>query len=72
MVIGKVDLTPEKCLKCEREITPDDMGIYRKLINRDATKFFCAACLARELDTTEEELRERIDFFKKQGCTLFI
>lgn len=33
--------------------------------------FFCIVCLAEYLDVTDEELEEKIEEFREQGCTLF-
>lgn len=34
--------------------------------------FLCRICLARELDVSPELIDEKIEEFKKQGCTLFV
>ncbi len=60
-----------KCMKCGKELTNDEIGIHKKMINRGATEFYCLKCLAEETDTTEERLRERIEYFRRQGCLLF-
>ena len=41
------------------------------MINRGAEKYLCVACLAKELKVGEDEIRRRIEQFKKAGCTLF-
>ena len=43
----------------------------KKLINRGATEFFCVGCLARHFEVTEAVIRERIEYFRQSGCTLF-
>jgi len=72
MYIGNNDEFSYKCLKCGRELTKDDIGIYRKMINRGATRYFCITCLAKELNMTEEELKSKVDQFRDQGCVLFL
>ena len=32
----------------------------------------CIACLAKELKVPEKLIYEKIEYFKKQGCTLFV
>ena len=59
------------CRKCGRKLIPVEVGATRKFINRGATEFLCLTCLAEEFRVTEELLLERIEYFKKQGCTLF-
>ena len=61
----------ETCIRCGRPLKPLDCGATKKFINRGATEFLCLHCLAAELKVTEERLLEKIEFFKKQGCTLF-
>ena len=45
--------TVPKCKKCGRELTNDEIGIHKKMINRGDTEFFCLTCLAEETDSTE-------------------
>ena len=60
-----------KCKKCSKELTYDEIGIHKKMINRGATEFFCLTCLAKEIGSTEDKLRERIEHFRRTGCMLF-
>ncbi len=60
-----------QCIKCNCTLDGDDIGIFRKLINRRADQFLCKLCLARNLGVTEEQIQEKIKLFKKQGCMLF-
>ena len=66
-----MELASWKCLKCGCELSFDDVGIYRKLINRGVDRCMCMKCLSREINVTVEELRERAEYFKSIGCTLF-
>lgn len=60
-----------RCIKCGRSIAPDDSGAHRKFINRGASMFFCLACLGAYMDVSEAFLREKIEYFRQSGCTLF-
>lgn len=60
------------CKNCGRELTRDEAGICRKLINRATTVFYCLDCLAAEYATTRENLEDMIERFRKAGCTLFL
>ena len=60
------------CKKCGRELTPEDEGLTKKLINRGATEFFCKECLAEKFNCTTELLDRKIEQFRKQGCSLFV
>ena len=59
------------CRKCGRALKPVEIGATKKFINRGAKEFYCLTCLASEFNVTEEKLLEKIEQFKKQGCTLF-
>ena len=61
----------ERCTACQAPITPDEIAMTRKLINRGATAYLCLPCLARRFDATLPELIERMQAFKDMGCTLF-
>ena len=61
-----------RCMKCGRALTFDEAAIHKKMINRGATEYFCLTCLAEYTESTEQQLRERIEHFRKQGCLLFL
>ena len=59
------------CHVCEE--TPDKTAIAltKKLIDEKTTQFYCMSCLAAYLDVTVEDLLEKAEDFKTQGCILF-
>lgn len=60
------------CAYCdEKELSKDDIGLNRKLIHRKIERMMCLTCLAAYFETTEGELKEMIERFKRQGCALF-
>ena len=59
------------CITCGRELTRDEIGLSRKLINRGATEFKCAVCLSAYYRVSEQRLQELIAQYRAQGCTLF-
>lgn len=61
----------EVCKLCGREVSHDEIGLTKKLINRGATQFLCLPCLAQYFSVSEERLKEKIRQFKEDGCTLF-
>ena len=61
-----------RCIRCGKELTYNDIGAYKKFINRGSTEFMCKSCLAGELQVSEELIDKKIEHFKKQGCTLFV
>lgn len=61
-----------RCIRCEKELNSIDIGAYKKFINRGSTAFMCKKCLADDLHVPEEFIDKKIEYFKKQGCTLFL
>lgn len=60
------------CYVCGKSpLSKDEVGITRKLINKNAKELFCLSCLAEHLEVTEEELLDKIEEFKDEGCILF-
>lgn len=68
-VLGCFD---EHCRQCGRVLTPLEIALHRKLVNRGATEFLCKTCLARLYKLTEADLDRMAQVFKAQGCTLFL
>lgn len=60
-----------QCIKCKKELTGNEIGLTKKLINRGSTEFYCINCLAERFDCDVPLLEKKIEQFKKQGCTLF-
>lgn len=61
-----------KCKICGASLSCDEIGIYKKMINRGAVECMCIKCLSREIGVPESALRERIEHFRRMGCTLFV
>lgn len=60
------------CYVCGKEpLTKDEIGLTKKIINKNANSFYCLSCLAESLEVTEEELLDKIKEFKSEGCLLF-
>ena len=60
-----------KCKYCGKTLHKDWIALNKKLISRDLKEFLCLNCLADDFDCTEEDLLEKIETFKEQGCILF-
>lgn len=61
-----------KCTSCEKEgLSKDEVGLTKKLISKETEMFYCIDCLADYLGVTTEELQDKIEEFKEEGCTLF-
>ena len=60
------------CTACGAPVSGDEIGLYRKLVNRGASAYLCKACLARRFDCETALLDEKIAQFKQMGCSLFV
>ena len=61
-----------KCQLCNSPLTKDCVALNKKLIGRNVKDFLCLTCMACEFECTEDDLRDNIEEFKEQGCTLFM
>lgn len=60
------------CYVCgETPLSRDEIGLTKKLIDKSSKTFYCLDCLADYLEVTTEELKNKIEEFKEEGCTLF-
>lgn len=60
------------CIICGREsLNKNTIGINKKLLGEDIDNFYCMDCLADYLACTVDELLEKIEEFKEEGCKLF-
>ena len=59
------------CFKCGQILSADEIAIYKRMVNRGAKECLCIHCFAKEFSVTEDLIREKIEHFKKMGCTLF-
>ena len=61
------------CIKCGKEnLEPDEIAIYKKMINRGVTEFMCIDCLADYYQVSRKAIEERIKFYRESGtCMLF-
>lgn len=60
------------CVSCgRRNLDKNTIGINKKLLGLEVINFYCIDCLASYLDTTVDDLKEKIEEFKNEGCKLF-
>ena len=61
-----------KCRVCGKSpLHKNEIGLNKKLIHRELKEFFCITCLADYFEMNEDDLKEKIEVFKSQGCALF-
>ena len=60
------------CIACGKGITEKDtIGINKKMLGENIRDYYCLDCLADYLECTTDELLDKIEEFKEEGCTLF-
>lgn len=60
------------CVVCGKtDLEKDTIGINKKLLGLDIQNFYCMDCLAEYLECSVDELLDKIEEFKEEGCTLF-
>ena len=47
------------------------IGINKKLLGEDITSFYCMDCLADYLGCEVQDILDKIEEFKEEGCKLF-
>lgn len=62
------------CSICGRGLLKDEQGLNKKILDGDVKRgiWRCLSCMAEYLECEEDDLEERIEEFKEQGCKLFL
>ncbi len=61
------------CVICGKsKLDKDTIGINKKLLGENIDNFYCMDCLSEYLGCTVQELSEKIEEFKEEGCKLFM
>lgn len=60
------------CFSCGKAgLSKDVVGINKKLLGKNIKTIYCMECLAEYLGTTTQDLTDKIEEFKEEGCILF-
>jgi len=60
------------CSSCwKTPLTKDEIGASKKLLGTDTKEMYCIDCLAAYLEITPEDIQDKIQMFKENGCELF-
>ena len=60
------------CYVCGKEsLSKDEIGLTKKLMDKNSKRFYCFDCLAEYLEVDAEFLIAKVGEFKEQGCKLF-
>ena len=61
-----------KCVACGRtDLDKDTIGINNKLLGEDVSTYYCMDCLADYLGCEVQDILDKIEEFKEEGCKLF-
>lgn len=61
-----------QCLACDKTIAEKDtIGINKKLLGENIKTFYCMDCLAEYLGCSLQDILDKIEEFKEEGCKLF-
>ena len=60
------------CCDCGKALQKDEIALTRKLIDPEAEGFYCLDCMSLFIGCSVDDLVEKIQEFKEQGCTLFL
>lgn len=60
------------CVSCGKEaLEKNEIGINKKLLGEQLESFYCMDCLADYLGVSVQDVQDKIEEFKDQGCKLF-
>jgi len=60
------------CYVCGKyDLNRNEVGLTKKLLDKDSKHFYCLDCLAEYLEVDTELLLAKVEDFKEQGCLLF-
>lgn len=60
------------CIACGlKDLDKDTIGINKKLLGEDLENFYCMDCLADYLGCSVQDLLDKIEEFKEEGCKFF-
>ena len=60
------------CTSCGKTpLTKNEVGITKKLLSAKSKNFYCIDCLANFLEVEPQDILDKIEDFKNDGCKLF-
>lgn len=60
------------CISCKKkELSKNEIGINKKLISENVVNYYCLNCLADYLEVSVQDILDKIEEFKDEGCKLF-
>jgi hypothetical protein len=56
---------------CGSPLQLDTLSLNRKLLGEHSKKLYCLACMANLFECAVEDVVNKLDAFKREGCRLF-
>lgn len=61
-----------ECVSCGKDtLSKNEIGINKKLLGDKVEMFYCLDCLAEYLEVSPQDILDKIEEFKEEGCKLF-
>lgn len=61
-----------ECVTCgKKPLQKNEVGITLKLLGENTRVYYCRECLAEYLGVTIQDIEDKIEDFREQGCKLF-
>ncbi len=60
------------CKQCGKELTHNEMAAHLKFIDPTAKEYLCRECIAAYFKVPPERIDEKIEQFRRLGCTMFV
>lgn len=61
-----------ECVACgKKSLSKNEVGINKKLLGMKSENFYCLECLADFLEVEPQDILDKIEDFKHEGCKLF-
>lgn len=62
----------ETCKSCYKApLSKDEVGLCKKLLGDDGDGYLCIGCLSSYLECAVDDLFDKVEEFKDEGCELF-
>lgn len=62
----------EPCVSCGKKfLSKNEIGINQKLLGSQVEQYYCLDCLADYLEVEPQDILDKIEEFKSEGCKLF-
>jgi len=68
---GSIDHDQSSSCRCGSSLQLDVLSLNRKLLGEQSKKLYCLTCMADIFECAVEDVVNKLDAFKREGCRLF-